>query len=43
MRPGAWSLAAWDGQHSIRVNQRYRVCFAWTENGPEGVEFVDYH
>ena len=31
------------GQHSIRVNDQYRVCFAWTELGPDQVEIVDYH
>ena len=31
------------GQHSIRINQQYRLCFDWTENGPAGVEIVDYH
>ena len=31
------------GQHSIRINERYRACFRWTENGPEDVEIVDYH
>ena len=31
------------GQHSIRVNDQFRICFRWTEAGPEGVEFVDYH
>ena len=31
------------GQHSIRVNNQFRVCFRWTEAGPEGVEIVDYH
>ena len=31
------------GQHSIRINRQYRLCFEWTENGPEGVEIVDYH
>lgn len=31
------------GQHSIRVNDQFRVCFRWTEAGPEGVEIVDYH
>jgi len=31
------------GQHSIRVNKQYRVCFRWTEAGPEDVEIVDYH
>jgi proteic killer suppression protein len=31
------------GQYSIRVNQRWRVCFRWTVEGPEAVEIVDYH
>jgi proteic killer suppression protein len=31
------------GQHSIRVNQQFRICFRWTEDGPTDVEFVDYH
>ncbi len=31
------------GQHSIRVNDQYRVCFRWTEAGPDDVEIVDYH
>ena len=31
------------GQHSIRVNDQWRICFVWTENGPEKVELVDYH
>jgi len=31
------------GQHSIRINQQWRICFHWTESGPEGVEIVDYH
>jgi toxin HigB-1 len=31
------------GQHSIRVNDQYRVCFRWTEAGPADVEIVDYH
>ena len=31
------------GQHSIRVNDQYRICFRWTETGPEDVEIVDYH
>jgi len=30
-------------QHSIRINNQYRVCFRWTEAGPEDVEIVDYH
>ena len=31
------------GQHSIRVNDQYRVCFVWTDAGPKDVEIVDYH
>ncbi len=32
-----------EGQHSIRINDQYRVCFRWTEKGAEEVEVVDYH
>lgn len=32
-----------DGQYSIRVNDKWRVCFRWTEDGPEDVEIVNYH
>ena len=31
------------GQHSIRINDQFRVCFVWTTRGPENVEIVDYH
>lgn len=31
------------GQHSIRVNDQFRVCFVWTTEGPKDVEIVDYH
>ncbi len=31
------------GQHSIRINQQWRICFLWTPAGPEDVEIVDYH
>ena len=31
------------GQHSIRINDQYRICFVWTDNGPADVEIVDYH
>ena len=31
------------GQHSIRVNDQFRVCFRWTVAGAEDVEIVDYH
>ncbi len=30
-------------QHSIRINAQYRICFKWTDLGPEEVEIVDYH
>jgi toxin HigB-1 len=30
------------GQHSIRINQQWRICFAWSDAGPEHVEIVDY-
>jgi proteic killer suppression protein len=31
------------GQWSIRINDQYRVCFVWTDNGPAEVEVTDYH
>jgi proteic killer suppression protein len=31
------------GQHSIRVNAQWRICFVWREAGADGVELVDYH
>jgi toxin HigB-1 len=31
------------GQHSIRINDQWRICFRWTDAGPEEVEIVDYH
>jgi toxin HigB-1 len=31
------------GQHSIRINQQWRICFRWTDAGPEDVEITDYH
>ena len=31
------------GQQSIRINDQYRICFLWTEMGPDKVEIVDYH
>ena len=30
-------------QHSVRINDQWRLCFVWTANGPENVEIVDYH
>lgn len=32
-----------EGQHSIRINDQYRVCFTWTDAGPDKVAVVDYH
>jgi proteic killer suppression protein len=31
------------GQYSIRINDRFRVCFVWTAKGPKDIEIVDYH
>jgi len=31
------------GQHSIRINKQYRICFEWADDGPEQVEVTDYH
>lgn len=31
------------GQHSIRVNDRWRICFTWKDGGVEDVQLVDYH
>lgn len=31
------------GQHSIRVNDQWRICFVWKDGGAEDVEVVDYH
>ena len=31
------------GQHSVRINDQWRICFVWTELGPADVEIVDYH
>jgi proteic killer suppression protein len=31
------------GQFSIRINDQWRICFVWKENGPHEVEIVDYH
>lgn len=32
-----------DGQHGIRINDQYRICFVWTDEGPSRVEITDYH
>ena len=32
-----------EGQHSIRINDQWRVCFRWTDAGIADVEIVDYH
>lgn len=31
------------GQHAIRINDQFRLCFRWTEAGPEDAEITDYH
>jgi proteic killer suppression protein len=31
------------GQYSIRINQQWRICFVWSDAGPQDVEIVDYH
>lgn len=31
------------GQYSIRINDQWRICFIWTDTGPEEVEIIDYH
>jgi proteic killer suppression protein len=31
------------GQYSIRVNDQWRICFVWTDEGPKNVEITDYH
>lgn len=32
-----------EGQYSIRINDQWRICFVWTDQGPEEVEIIDYH
>lgn len=32
-----------EGQHSIRINDQYRICLIWTDKGAEDVEITDYH
>jgi proteic killer suppression protein len=32
-----------EGQHSIRINDQWRICFEWTDAGAKDVEIVDYH
>ena len=32
-----------NGQYSIRINEQWRICFRWTDDGPRDVEIVDYH
>jgi len=31
------------GEYSIRINDQYRICFIWTDSGPDQVEITDYH
>ena len=30
-------------RHSVRINGQWRICFVWTDQGPQDVEIVDYH
>jgi proteic killer suppression protein len=32
-----------EGQHSIRINDQWRICFVWNEGGADDVEITDYH
>jgi proteic killer suppression protein len=32
-----------NGQHSLRINEQYRICFVWRDRAPHQVEIVDYH
>jgi len=32
-----------EGEYSIRINDKYRICFKWTEIGPDPGEIIDYH
>lgn len=32
-----------EGQWSVSVNNQFRICFVWTDNGPDALEFVDDH
>ena len=32
-----------EGQHSIRINDQWRICFIWTEQGAMEIEITDYH
>jgi plasmid maintenance system killer protein len=46
--PGGWTAQPRltgdrGGQYSIRINRQWRICFTWTDAGPEDVEIVDYH
>jgi proteic killer suppression protein len=44
--PGNGLEALWgdrSGQHSVRINRQWRICFVWTDQGPADVEIVDYH
>jgi toxin HigB-1 len=36
-------VGAREGQHSVRINRQWRICFVWTDVGPDSVEIVDYH
>ena len=36
-------LGSRKGQHSIRINDQYRICFTWSEQSADNVEITDYH
>ena len=44
-RPTDWKhcMASREGQHSIRINDQWRICFVWKGGGAHDVEIVDYH
>ena len=42
-RSGFLPLRRRKGTFSIRINDQFRICFQWTESGPDDVEITDYH
>jgi proteic killer suppression protein len=41
--PRRYCLIAGKGEHSIRIDDQYRICFRWTDSGPDTVRVEDYH
>ena len=37
------AMSSQDGRHSIRINEQYRICFRWADDGVHDVEITDYH